>query len=136
MGTPAEGLARLRAAADSGVLDELCERYSIRVLTVFGSTARGEARARDLDIGVLIEPGVAFDLFMLVAELMELAGLDEVDVAHLNRGGPVIKERALVGSIALYERAPGALASAQIAAMGERVETDANRRLNLRLMAQ
>lgn len=61
MGTPAEGLARLRAAAASGVLDELCARYSIR---------------------------------------MDLAGLDAVDVAHLNGGGPVIKERALVGSVA------------------------------------
>jgi predicted nucleotidyltransferase len=85
--TPAEGLARLRAAARSGVLDELCARHRVLVLTVFGSAARGDRRARDLDVAVITEPGLAFDAVGLVTELVELTGVDAVDLAHLNRGG-------------------------------------------------
>jgi hypothetical protein len=48
----------------------------------------------------------------------------------------VIRERALVGSVALYESEPGALAEAQVVAIAERIETDPMRRLNLRLLAE
>jgi predicted nucleotidyltransferase len=96
--SPAQGLARLREAAESGELDEFCQKHHIRILTVFGSTARGEPTARDLDIGIMTEPGTHFDIFTAVYELMVLTRVDNVDVAHLNRGGPVIRERALVGS--------------------------------------
>jgi hypothetical protein len=70
----------------------------------------------------------------IIGDLMNLTGTD-VDFVHLNRGGPVIRERALVGSIPLYESQPGALASAQIAAVLERMDTDWMRRLDLELMA-
>jgi predicted nucleotidyltransferase len=107
----------------------------VRVLTVFGSAARGEEQARDLDVGVLTEREVAFDAVEAVGDLVELTGVDAIDLAHLNRGGPVLRERALVGSVGLYESAPGALADAQAIAIGERIETDPMRRLNLRLLA-
>lgn len=55
MVTPAAGLARLRAAAAAGELDALGRRHRIRVLTVFGSTARNDPAARDLDVGALLE---------------------------------------------------------------------------------
>ncbi len=135
MRTPAEALERLREAAASGELDAFCARHAVRVLTVFGSAGRGEAVARDLDVGVLVEPGVPFDPVAAVADLIDLTGLGAVDLAHLNRGGPVLRERALVGSVALYESAPGALADAQVAAIAERIETDPMRRLNLELLA-
>lgn len=135
MGSPHDGLARLQAAAESGELDEFCRRHCVRVLTVFGSAARGEPTARDLDIGLLIEAGRSFDLLAAINDLVDLTGTDKVDVVHLNRGGPVIKERALVGSIGLYESDPAALANAAIAAIGERIETDPMRRLNLEMLA-
>lgn len=47
----------------------------------------------------------------------------------------MIRVRALVGSVALYESVPGALAQAQEAAIAERVETDPMRRLSLSLLA-
>lgn len=54
MATPAEGLARLRAAAESGELDALCARHSIRVLTVFGSAERMETdRFRRLSLKLM-----------------------------------------------------------------------------------
>lgn len=135
MPTPLDGLATLQAAAESGELDELCARHRVRILTVFGSAARGEPKARDLDIGVMFEPDADPDYLAIVTDLVDLTRIDAVDFVHLNRGGPVIRERALVGSIALYESEPGALARAQIAAVGERQDTDWMRRLDLELLA-
>jgi predicted nucleotidyltransferase len=135
MTTPVEGLRRLRDAAESGLLDAFCERHGVCVLTVFGSAGRGEERPRDLDVAVLTERGTSFDVIAAVTDLVELTGTDLVDLAHLNRGGPVLRERALVGSIALYESEPGALADAQGIAIAERIETDPMRKLNLRLLA-
>ena len=135
MATPAEGLARLRAAAESGELDALCRRHHIRVLTVFGSAARGEPTARDLDIGVLFEPGAQADVLAVIYDLGVLVPGDLIDFVHLNRGGPEIREAALVGSVPLYESLPGVLAEAQIAAVGERQDTAWMRRLDLELLA-
>ncbi len=106
------------------------------MLTVFGSAARGEPTARDLDIGVLIEFGAPFDPFAAVVDLIRLTGTEQVDLVHLNRGGPVIRERALAGSIGLYQSEPTALANAQMAAITERMETDPMRWRNLELMAE
>lgn len=132
---PSAAVARLRALADTGGLDELCREYGVRVLTVFGSAARGEAVPRDLDVGVLTEAGhTALPPGFGVA-LADLAEIGEVDLVHLDRGGPLIRERALVGAVALYESEPAAFANAQMAAIAERVETDPMRRLNLDLMA-
>ena len=105
------------------------------MLTVFGSAARGEPDPRDLDVGVLTESDEPLDVGVAVAELAAFADFDDVDLVHLNRGGPLIRERALVGSVGLYESEPAALANAQMAAMAERVETDPMRRMNLRMLA-
>jgi hypothetical protein len=50
---------------------------------------------------LLIEADHSFDLVTAINDLVGLTGTDnvDVDVVHLNRGGPVIKERAMVGSI-------------------------------------
>ena len=134
MGTPADGLARLHAAAEAGDLDALCRRHRIRVLTAFGSAARGEPDARDLDIGVLLEPDAAVDLLALIRDLDRATEAD-VDVVVLNAAGPVLRERALVGSVVLDESEPGAWASASTAAVLERMDTEWLRRLDLDLLA-
>jgi predicted nucleotidyltransferase len=134
MATPAEGLARLRAAAAAGGLEELCRRHRIRVLTVFGSAARDDPAARDLDVGVLLEPGASIDYLPLIDDIERLTDAN-VDVVHLNDAGPVLRERALVGSVVLDESEPGAWASASTAAMLERMDTEWLRRLDLDLLA-
>jgi predicted nucleotidyltransferase len=104
-------------------------------MTVFGSAARGEPTARDLDIAVASEPGSDLDVLGLVDDLVALTGVDRIDLAHLNRAGPLLRERALVGCVPLFESVGGAYAAAQMAAIGERVETDTLRRLDLDLLA-
>ena len=133
--TPSEGLERLRAAAGSGELRALCQRWNVTLLTVFGSAGRGEADPRDLDIGVLTEHGSDFDLFGFVTEVIELVGMEQVDVAHLNAAGPLLRERALVGSIILHETEPGTWARASTTAVMQRLDTDWLRRLSLELLA-
>lgn len=135
MASPSDGLVRLRAAAASGALDSFCRRHRVRVLTVFGSAGRDEPRPRDLDIAVLTEAGSRLDVPAALADLVTLTGTEAVDLVHLNRAGSVLRERALVGSVGLYESEPAALANAAVAAIAERVETDPMRRLNLALLA-
>lgn len=122
------------AAAESGELDALCARHRVRVLTVFGSAARAEPTARDLDVGVLFEPDTDVDYPAVIGDLIELTGAD-VDLVHLNSGGPLVRERALVGAVALYESEPGAWSSAATAAALQRMDTDWMRRLGLELLA-
>lgn len=135
VGTPSEGLDRLRAAARSGELRTLCQQWHINLLTVFGSAGRGEPDPHDLDIGVQTEHGVDFDLFGFVTEVIDLVESEHVDVVHLNVAGPLLRERALVGSIILHEREPGTWARASTAAVMERLDTDWLRRLSLELLA-
>jgi predicted nucleotidyltransferase len=106
------------------------------VVTVFGSAARGEPGARDLDIGVVTGREEGLDLVALVNELVDVMSIDVVDVAHLDRAGPVLRERALVGCIPLYESSDGQYATAQVAAMAERIETDPGRRQDLELLSR
>ncbi len=133
--TPREGLERLQAAAESGELRALCRRRHVSLLTVFGSAGRGEPDPHDLDIGVLTEHGAEFDLFGFVTDVIELVGLEQIDVAHLNAAGPLLRERALVGSSILYESEPGTWARASTAAVMQRMDTEWLRRLSLELLA-
>lgn len=135
LGGPVAGLRRLQALADAGDLDELCERHGIAVLTVFGSTAQGAEYPRDLDIGVLLEQGRKPDYLPLIRDLQN-ASEGDIDVVVLNGAGPVIRERALVGSVPLYESRPGAWAQAATQAALERMDTAWMRRLDLDLLAQ
>ena len=132
MGTePRVALDRLRAAADDGRLEELCGRHGVRVLTVFGSAARRGTVPRDLDVAVGFQPNTTGDVLALLDDLSVLTGSDDVDLLVLERAGPVARERALVQCLPLYESEPTAYATAQVAAMGERMDTAWLRALDL-----
>lgn len=132
MGTdPRTGLQRLRAAASDGRLDRLSRRHGVRILTVFGSAVRPQQEPHDLDVAVGFEPGRRGDVLLLLDDLAELTCSDAIDLLVLDDAGPVARERALVGCVALYESEPMAYAIAQVAAVGERMDTDWLRALDL-----
>lgn len=57
-------------------LAELCQRWKIRELSLFGSVARGEARPdSDVDLLVIFEPGGAPGLFEIEAMHRDFAAL-------------------------------------------------------------
>jgi len=92
-------------------------------------------RARDRGVAVLPTRGHVLDLPALVVELTDLTGVELVDLVDLGRAGPVLRERALVGCVALCAAVSGDVAAAEVAAVGGWVETDANRRRALSLLA-
>ena len=64
------------------------ERAGVRLAVLFGSRARGDARAdSDVDIGVIGPQGE--DLLALAAELGRVAGM-RVDLIDLRRAGPLL----------------------------------------------
>lgn len=135
MVAPGEGLRRLQSAAETGGLATLCRRHGIVLVTVFGSVARGEPDPQDLDVAVLAQRGTDVGLFALITELIDLTGLEGLDVVNLGGAGPLLRERALVGAVILHEDAPGIWARESTAAVMERLDTDWLRRLNLDLLA-
>lgn len=128
-------VGRLQEAARSGELDELCARRRVRLLVAFGSAARGSEDARDLDLAVAFEPDADRDILALIQELAVVTGTARIDLMDLDAAEPIARERALVGTVPLYESLPGGFATAQIAAMLERMDTAWLRRLDLEAMA-
>ena len=127
--TPAQALGRLEQAAADGRLDELAERRRVAVLTVFGSAARRDPSARDLDVAVALRPG-GTDVLALLDELSVLTGSDQVDLLDLDLAGPVAREHAL------YESEHGLMARMRGQAVVQRMDTDWLRRLDLELLAR
>lgn len=137
MTTPIEAAEGLLAASGSGELDRICERRRVALLGLFGSAARGvrgaDTAPEDLDVAVSFagEP----DELGLLDDLVRLTHFDRVDLAVIDGANPVLRAEALVG-VALYESAPGAYATAQMAALAERRDTEWLRRLDLEALAE
>ncbi|WP_199036416.1 nucleotidyltransferase family protein [Glycomyces salinus] len=137
MTSPKEGLARLKAAAESGRLEALCDRFGLDLVVVFGSTAKGAASPRDLDIAVSTRRGRSrLALLDLYEAFAEVTGPCDIDVMVLNRADPVARREALLGTIPLYEHTPGRYVEVLMAALTEFAETAPMRDLSLRLMAK
>lgn len=84
---------------------ELCRRYQVRELSLFGSTARGEARP-DSDIDLLVEflPEATIDLVdynSLMLELSRVLGR-KVDLVSKKGLKPMIRDAVLAEARPLY----------------------------------
>lgn len=91
-------------AVDRARLAEVCERYGVAELAVFGSVARGEARPdSDLDLLYVLAPGrhLGFSINRLEDELSELFGrpVDLVSKAALHRA---MRDEVLAEARELY----------------------------------
>src|SRR5262245_4784616 len=86
---------------DEQALAELCQRWHIRELRLFGSRARGEARPdSDVDLMALFESGMTpgFAFVELIEELQSLFGLNVDLITNLplrNHGQRASIERDL-----------------------------------------
>jgi predicted nucleotidyltransferase len=135
MTTPADALAALRGAERSGELGRLADDLGLALIVVFGSAARSEPDARDLDVAVAARPGSRVDPLAVVNALVDLTRFDGVDVMDLDRAGPVARQQALVPGEPLYEFDPGAFVTEQLRASGERLSTEWMRRRSLERLA-
>ena len=90
---------------DGASLAEVCRRYGVKELSVFGSAVRGEMRPEsDVDIMVEFEPGVRTGLIKfesLAGELESLAGR-RVDL--VTKGGlkPWVRSQVLKDARVVY----------------------------------
>ncbi len=85
-------------------LREVCERYGVASLEVFGSVARGEDSGQsDIDVLYVLKPGVrlGFRLFDLEDELADLFGRP-VDLVARRAVNKYIREQVLADARPLY----------------------------------
>jgi len=90
---------------DKAELGELCRRYHVHELSLFGSAARGVMRA-DSDVDLLVDfiPGASVDLFDysgLMLELSELIGR-KVDLVSKKGLKPLLRASVLKEAKLLY----------------------------------
>lgn len=89
---------------DQERLHDVCERFGVARLQVFGSTARGDARAdRDIDILYSLRPGVrlGWEIEDLVTELSEIFGR-QVDLVAQRGIHERLRESVLADAKDLY----------------------------------
>ena len=85
-------------------LHEVCERYGVASLEVFGSVARGEDRVdSDVDLLYVLKPGarLGFKLFDLEDELSALLNRP-VDLVGRNAVNKYIRDQVLADAQPLY----------------------------------
>ena len=101
MSTPT-GLRALVSDEVAARVRELGERYGVRQIRVFGSTARGEERP-DSDIDLLVEyqPGRGGFAFVEFCEQIERLLGRKVDVVTERSLHPLIRERVLAQAVPL-----------------------------------
>jgi predicted nucleotidyltransferase len=124
-------LEQLRAMSDAE-LDALCRGHAVRVLTVFGSAISEEPEPRDLDIGVIFEPGADHNVLGLLASLAERLGTDQIDIVDASRASETARMRSIAEGEARYESEPTAYAMAAAAAEALYLETASMREDALR----
>jgi len=89
---------------DATRIGEVCNRYGVAELSVFGSVARGEAGPdSDVDLLFLLTPGarLGFGLFDLEAELAEVFGRP-VDLLSKDSIHRLIRDAVLAEARVLY----------------------------------
>jgi predicted nucleotidyltransferase len=90
---------------DGSSLAEVCRRYGVKELSLFGSAVRGEMRPEsDVDIMVEFEPGVRIGLITFESfadELESLAGR-RVDLVTKRGMKPWVRTRVLKDARVIY----------------------------------
>jgi predicted nucleotidyltransferase len=93
------------AQVDETDLADLCRRYRVRELSLFGSAARGEMRP-DSDIDMLVEflPDAGIDLVDFAGLMLDLSHLlgRKVDLVSKNGLKPLIRASVLEESRLVY----------------------------------
>lgn len=96
-------LEQLKVDADA--LAQVCARYRVAELAVFGSVARGETRAEsDVDLLVAFEEGTTVTLFTLIDLQSELARLIGRPVDLVPKAGlkAALRQEVLAEARVLY----------------------------------
>ncbi|MFN8015740.1 MAG: nucleotidyltransferase domain-containing protein [Acidimicrobiia bacterium] len=92
---------------DQKKLKDICEKYHVQELRIFGSYAKGNF-TDDSDVDVLYkfyeDSGIGLNIISFAEELEELFGRD-VDIVPIEYADPVRHRNMLDESVALYDAA-------------------------------
>ena len=97
-------IERLRLAGQ-----RLGPEIGARLIVLFGSAARDRAAPGDLDVGIRCDGPL--DAVGATNRLIQLLGVQAIDVADLRRAEPLLLALAARDGIPLYEAEPGAFAA-------------------------
>ena len=93
------------AQVDAAKLADLCRRYSVRELSIFGSAARGDTRP-DSDVDLLVEflPKAEIDLVDYAGLMLDLSHLlgRKVDLVSKSGLRPLIRASVLEEARIVY----------------------------------
>ena len=94
-------------SVDLDAVREICQRFGVRWLAVFGSVARGESRPEsDVDVLYELRPGRPmgyFELERLAGELSPIFGGRYVDIARPAQIHWYIRDSVMAEAKVLYE---------------------------------
>lgn len=92
-------------------VDKIRKKHKLALILLHGSqVAKKLHQKSDLDIAVLPEKGVNFDLLELIADLNRAFGTDRVDIVNLSRADPLPlfavskKSKLLSGNKDIYQK--------------------------------
>lgn len=92
-------------AVDRGSLADLCRRYKVRELSLFGSAARGDMQP-DSDLDILVEflPDAEIDLVDYAGLMLDLSNLTGRKVDLVSKKGlkPIVRSSVLQEARLLY----------------------------------
>lgn len=104
------------SSSERALLKALESWPGVRLAVLFGSAARGQSGPRsDLDVGVLLEPGMESAAALEVA--LARAAVRRVDLVRLDAAPPLLRFEIARDGRVLLERAPHAWADFRARAM-------------------
>jgi predicted nucleotidyltransferase len=96
---------RMNLNIDRDALGQVCARFRVTELSLFGSAARGVLRpGSDVDLLVVFEEGATVTLFTLIDLQAELSGVFGRRVDLVPKGGlkPTLRSEVLADARVLY----------------------------------
>lgn len=108
----------------------ICRKHKVRFLTLFGSRALGEEKARDTDIAVSFgRPISAREELDFFYEMVRLFATDKLDVVVLDKADPILLKEVALHGRPLYEQGKGIFDEFIISAIAKYQDTKENRRI-------
>ncbi|MGH7570800.1 MAG: type VII toxin-antitoxin system MntA family adenylyltransferase antitoxin [Gemmatimonadota bacterium] len=101
--SPTVSIERLRVAAN-----EIGRELEVRLIILFGSTARNEAFTEDIDLAIVSRDEL--DTVHATNRFIQVLGVQEVDIADLRRADPLLMMFVAKDGLPLYEAESGAFA--------------------------
>ena len=113
-------------------LPEVCERFGVTLVVMFGSRTKGTARPdSDVDMGVwLAVPNITAERELDLIRALVLATREgNLDVVVLNHADPLLGYHVVRDGVLLYEREPGAFDWYKLCAWKRYLDTEKFRQL-------